>query len=191
MKATELDVLALLRDSGALKEGHFLLSSGLHSPAYVQCALLLQDAYLAHRVGDALAQRLARLEPESVLAPALGGLIIGHETAAELGVPMRFTEREDGKMTLRRGFELTPGERLVVVEDVVTTGRSTREVIDVAEEKGAKVIAVAAILQVTFIWNDYLVGLVFTVIPIAFQVFHAAYSLVEVVGGKKECQHIV
>ena len=147
MKATELDVLALLRDSGALKEGHFLLSSGLHSPAYVQCALLLQDAYLAHRVGDALAQRLARLEPESVLAPALGGLIIGHETAAELGVPMRFTEREDGKMTLRRGFELTPGERLVVVEDVVTTGRSTREVIDVAEEKGAKVIAVAAILN--------------------------------------------
>lgn len=147
MKATELDVIDLLRASGAMKEGHFLLSSGLHSPAYVQCALLLQDAALAHRVGDALAQRLARLEPESVLAPALGGLIIGHETAAELGVPMRFTERQDGRMTLRRGFELTPGERLVVIEDVVTTGRSTREAIDVAEAHGAKVIAVGTILN--------------------------------------------
>lgn len=147
MERPEIDVLALLRDSGALKEGHFLLSSGLHSPAYVQCALLLQDPALAHRVGDALARRLARLEPESVLTPALGGLIIGHETAAELGVPMRFTERKDGRMTLCRGFELAPGERVVVIEDVVTTGRSTREAIDVAEEKGAKVVAVGAILN--------------------------------------------
>jgi orotate phosphoribosyltransferase len=137
----------LLAACGALREGHFALSSGLHSPAYVQCALLLEDPARARRAGEALARRLADLEPESVLSPALGGVLIGHETAAALRVPFRFTERKDGRMELRRGFHLRPGERVVVVEDVVTTGKSTRETIAVAEAQGARVVGVGAILD--------------------------------------------
>lgn len=148
MKTLDGDgVLSLLEDSGALQQGHFLLSSGLHSPGYVQCALLLQDPTRARRVGEALAAELASFEPDSVLAPALGGLIIGHETAVALGVPFRFTERKDGEMTLRRGFALEPGERIVVIEDVVTTGRSTRETMDVIRAHGGNVVGVGSILN--------------------------------------------
>ncbi|HEX2162863.1 MAG TPA: orotate phosphoribosyltransferase [Thermoanaerobaculia bacterium] len=143
--------LAELEASRALTRGHFRLSSGLHSPAYVQCAGLLEDPRRARRAGEALAAALvARLgaAPDSVLAPAMGGLLIGHETAAALGVPFRFTERAaDGAMALRRGFALAPGERLVVVEDVVTTGKSTRETIDLAAAAGARAVAVGAILD--------------------------------------------
>lgn len=137
----------LLEECGALKTGHFALSSGLHSPAYVQCALLLEDPARARRVGEALAAKLADLAPESVLAPALGGVIIGHEVAAALRLPFRFTERKEGRMALRRGFRLRPGERLVVVEDVVTTGRSGRETIEIAERLRAVVVGVGAILD--------------------------------------------
>lgn len=140
---------ALLAESGALARGHFELSSGLHSPAYVQCALLLQDPRRARRVGRAVARLLASLRPESVAAPALGGLVIGHEVAEALGVPFRFTERKDGTMTLRRGFHLAPGERVAVVEDVVTTGRSTNEAAAVVEEAGGKVVAVGSIVDRT------------------------------------------
>ena len=121
----------VLEESGALVHGHFKLSSGLHSSAYVQCARLLEDPARAGRAGRALAEALsAELggPPDSVLAPAMGALLIGHETAEALGVPFRFSERDAaGAMVLRRGFELRSGERLVIVEDVVTSGRSTRE----------------------------------------------------------------
>lgn len=143
------DVRALLEESGAYRSGHFELSSGRHSPAYVQCALLLQDPGRARRVGRALARRLASLRPETVVSPALGGVIIGHEVAAALGVPFRFTERKDGEMSLRRGFALREGERTVIVEDVVTTGRSTREAASVVEGAGAKVLAVGSIVDRT------------------------------------------
>jgi orotate phosphoribosyltransferase len=142
-------LLRLLEESGALKRGHFLLSSGLHSSAYVQCALLLEDPLRARRIGEELAALLEPLAPQSVLSPALGGLIIGHETAAALGVPFRFTERTDGQMGLRRGFSLTPGERIVIVEDVVTTGRSSGEAAAVARDQGAELLTVGAILDRT------------------------------------------
>lgn len=140
---------ALLAESGALARGHFELSSGLHSPAYVQCALLLEDPRRARRVGRALARLLASLRPETVVSPALGGLVIGHEVAEALGVPFRFSERKDRTMTLRRGFRLRSGERVVVVEDVVTTGRSTNEAAAVVEAAGGRVAAVGAIVDRT------------------------------------------
>lgn len=148
--------LPLLEGTGALKRGHFRLSSGLHSPAYVQCALLLEDPSRAQQVGEALAAALRERVGgsvsgedgiQAVISPALGGVIIGHEVAAALGVPFRFSERQEGKMVLRRGFSLRPGERVVVVEDVVTTGRSTREVVQILEGMGAEVLAVGAILD--------------------------------------------
>ncbi len=138
---------ALLAESGALREGHFRLSSGLHSPAYVQCALLLELPERAAQVGAALAERLRAFSPESILSPALGGVIIGHEVAAALGVPFRFSERQEGAMTLRRGFVLAPGERVAVIEDVVTTGKSTRECAALATAAGAEVVAIGSILD--------------------------------------------
>lgn len=143
------EVRELLETSGALLGGHFLLSSGRHSPHYVQCALLLEDPRRARRVGEWLATRLAPHRPDSVLAPAMGGLLVGHETAAALGVTFRFTERRGGVMELRRGFRLHPGERLVVVEDVVTTGTSTLETVAVAREAGADVVAAGSIIDRT------------------------------------------
>ncbi len=145
MQASALQ--AELERCGALRLGHFVLSSGLHSPAYVQSALLLQDPSRARRVGRALSQRLAPYAPDSVLSPAIGGLVIGHEVAEALGVPFRFVERRQGRMSLRRGFELEPGERIVVVEDVVTTGGSTREAASAVGAEGARLTAVGAILD--------------------------------------------
>lgn len=144
---TEAELEALLAESGALRHGHFRLSSGLHSPAYVQCALLLELPERARRAGAALADRLRGLGPESILSPALGGVIIGHEVAAALGLPFRFTERQDGTMALRRGFTIAPGERVAVIEDVVTTGKSTRECAAVAGALGADVVAIGSILD--------------------------------------------
>lgn len=138
-----------LTESGALNRGHFQLSSGLHSPAYVQCALLLQSPSRARQVGRALAAMISEVRPQSVLSPAMGGLIIGHEVAEALGVPFRFVERLDGSMSLRRGFSLTAGERIVIVEDVITTGKSTLEAVAVARHLGAELCAVASILDRT------------------------------------------
>jgi orotate phosphoribosyltransferase len=138
-----------LEESGALRRGHFLLSSGLHSGAYVQCALLLEDPVRARRVGEMLADALRSFHPDSVLSPALGGVIIGHEVAAALGVPFRFSERKGEEMGLRRGFQLRSGERVVVVEDVVTTGKSTRETAALATARGARVVAIGAIIDRT------------------------------------------
>ena len=141
------EVLDMLRESGALREGHFELSSGRHSNGYVQCALLLEDPVRARRLGNWLADRLRPYKPESILSPALGGVVIGHEVAAALGVPFRFTERKDGRMQLRRGFALRQGERIAVVEDVVTTGGSTREAAAVAVGLGAAWVCSGAIVD--------------------------------------------
>jgi orotate phosphoribosyltransferase len=133
-------VLKLFAEHAALLEGHFLLSSGLHSDRYLQCARVLQHPAAAERLGAELAAR-ARADAavgriELVIAPALGGVIVAHETARALGVRALFTERQDGRMTLRRGFAIEPGERCLVVEDVITTGGSTREVMEVVVALG-------------------------------------------------------
>lgn len=138
---------AMLEGCGALRRGHFLLSSGLHSPAYVQCALLLEDPRRAREVGEELAGDLAGERPDSILAPALGGVIIGHEVAAALGVPFRFAEREGERLALRRGFAIPAGERVAVVEDVVTTGKSTLETVALAEAAGGRVVAIGSIID--------------------------------------------
>jgi orotate phosphoribosyltransferase len=138
-----------LTECGAHQRGHFLLSSGLHSADYLQCALYLAHPRRAERAGRLLADAVseAGLDPEIVVAPAMGGLIIGHETARALDRPFIFTERADGVMVLRRGFGIEPGQRVIVVEDVVTTGRSTREVIKILEGLGAEVICIASMIN--------------------------------------------
>jgi len=141
------DVLQLFRRSGALLEGHFRLTSGLHSPGYLQCALVLQHPADAEALARALATHVSALSPTVVLSPALGGIVIGHEMGRALGVRAIFAERQDGKLTLRRGFSLDPGDRVLVVEDVVTTGGSTRETIDVAAAAGATVVGAASIVD--------------------------------------------
>lgn len=142
-----LDVLALLNKTGALLQGHFRLSSGLHSPNYVQCALLLEHPRNARALGIALGERIHSLAPQRIVAPALGGVIIGYAAAEALDVPFVFTERKDGAMTLRRGFRIGEGERVVIVEDVVTTGKSTRETADVVAQQGGVVAGFASILN--------------------------------------------
>jgi orotate phosphoribosyltransferase len=143
--STSLDLRALLAETGALLTGHFRLSSGLHSPNYVQCALLLERPHHAKAIGAALAARIAKVD--KVVAPALGGVIIGYTVAEALNVPFVFTERKEGQMTLRRGFRLREGERVVIVEDVVTTGKSTRETADVIAQHGGVVAGFASILD--------------------------------------------
>ena len=134
--------------AGALLDGHFKLSSGRHSSRYMQCALYLADPARAEAAGRQLAARLKSAGVQLVVAPALGGVIIGHEVARALeDVPFFFTERADGAMTLRRGFRIEPGSRVLVVEDVVTTGGSTREVMDVVAKGGGTVVGVGAIVN--------------------------------------------
>ena len=145
--ATADDVLSLFRRVGALLEGHFRLTSGLHSPGYLQCALVLQHPREAEACGVGIAERVRSLGATVVLSPALGGIVIGHEVARALGVRAIFAERQDGTLTLRRGFSLDAGDRVLVVEDVVTTGGSTRETIDVARAQGASVVGAAAIID--------------------------------------------
>ena len=144
---TDAALLDLFRRSGALLDGHFRLSSGLHSGAYLQCALVLQEPAEAEAVGRALADSVRELRPNVVLSPALGGIIIGHEVARALGVRAVFAERQDGVLTLRRGFTISPSDRVLVVEDVLTTGGSTRETIAVANASGAQVVGVASIVD--------------------------------------------
>jgi orotate phosphoribosyltransferase len=142
-----LDIQALLRETGALLSGHFRLSSGLHSPNYVQCALLLEHPRNARALGAALGDRIRTLGAQKIVAPALGGVIIGYTVAEALDLPFVFTERKEGAMTLRRGFRLDEGERVVIVEDVVTTGKSTRETADVIARHGGVVAGFASILN--------------------------------------------
>jgi orotate phosphoribosyltransferase len=141
------EVLDLFRKSGALLEGHFRLSSGLHSDRYLQSALVLQYPEFAAALGHALAERAQHLQPTVVLSPALGGIVIGQEVGRALGVRALFAERQDGALTLRRGFTLAPSDRVLVVEDVITTGGSTRETAAVAEAIGAHVVGAAAIVD--------------------------------------------
>ena len=143
-----LDVLKLLHETGALLTGHFRLSSGLHSPNYVQCALLLEHPRNAKAIGAALAERVRAINVQKVAAPALGGVIIGYTVAeALLDLPSIFIERKEGQMTLRRGFRIKPGERVLIVEDVVTTGKSTREAAAVVAERGGVIAGFASILN--------------------------------------------
>ena len=140
-------VLNRFRESDALLAGHFILSSGLHSPQYLQSALALQYPSDAAKFGRAIAEKLAAEQFDTVASPAIGGLVIGYETARALNVRFIWTERENGVMTLRRGFTVKPGERVLVVEDVITTGGSTRECIAALESRGAKVGAAASIID--------------------------------------------
>jgi orotate phosphoribosyltransferase len=141
--------LAELTGCGAHQQGHFQLSSGLHSGDYLQCALYLAEPRRAARAGRLLAAAVDEVVSglDLVVSPAMGGLIIGHETARALGLPFLFTERADGEMVLRRGFAVAPGQRVVIVEDVVTTGKSTREVIEVLEAAGAEVVGLASMVN--------------------------------------------
>jgi orotate phosphoribosyltransferase len=144
---TRDELLNLFRRSGALLEGHFRLTSGLHSPGYLQCALVLQHPHDADALGAALAARTRDWRPTVVLSPALGGIVIGQEVARALGVRAIFAERQDGELTLRRGFMLSESDRVLVVEDVLTTGGSTRETMQVARAAGAQVVGAAAIVD--------------------------------------------
>jgi orotate phosphoribosyltransferase len=144
---TETDILEVFRKYSALLEGHFVLSSGLHSDRYVQCALVLQYPPVAEQLCTELAAKLRHLQPSVVAAPALGGILVAHEVARALGVRALFAERQDGKMTLRRGFSLEPGEPVVVVEDVITTGLSTRETISCIELAGGKVVGAGSLID--------------------------------------------
>lgn len=144
---TSNQVLDLFRRVGALLEGHFKLSSGLHSPGYLQSALVLQYPSEAEALGAALAEQVLNLKPDLVMSPALGGIVIGQEVGRALGVRAVFAERQDGTLTLRRGFSVDAGERVLVVEDVVTTGGSTRETIDVAIAAGGLVVGAGSIID--------------------------------------------
>ena len=144
--------MALFRSTGAYLQGHFRLTSGLHSPEYLQCALVLQHPAAAEKLGRLLAQELRRPLPEPptvAVSPAMGGLIIGHETARALGIRHIFTERDpaSGKMVLRRGFTVGPEDVAVVIEDVITTGGSTRDVVEVLRAAGARVAAAGSIVD--------------------------------------------
>ncbi|HLC26533.1 MAG TPA: orotate phosphoribosyltransferase [bacterium] len=145
--AGNADLLELFKESGALLEGHFLLTSGLHSSHYLQCALFLQFPANAERVGRELAEMLAPFSPTAVVSPAVGGILVGHEVARALGLRAVFTERESGVMTLRRGFSLKKGEKVVVVEDVVTTGGSVADAAQAVERAGAEGMAYGAIID--------------------------------------------
>jgi orotate phosphoribosyltransferase len=144
-------LLELMRSCDALLEGHFLLSSGLHSPFYLQCARLLMEPRRAERVCAALHARiraeLPELAPELIVSPALGGVIVGHELARQFGLPALFTEREGGRFTLRRGFAVAPGARVLVAEDVITTGLSTRECMACIRAAGGRVVAAACLID--------------------------------------------
>ena len=141
------EILEHFKRTNALLEGHFILSSGLHSPKYLQCALALQQPQDAKHFGTAIAENFRSSEIETVASPAIGGLIIGYAVAEALNVRFIWTERQDGLMTLRRGFSLRSGEKILVVEDVITTGGSTRECIAALEQNGGKVVAAASIVD--------------------------------------------
>ena len=145
MRAEE--VIERFRRTGALLEGHFILTSGLHSQKYLQCALVLQHPPEAEAFGRAIGEHFTGKGIETVVAPAIGGIVIGYEVARALGARSIWTEREAGAMTLRRGFGVRPGESVLVVEDVITTGGSTRETIEAMQTAGASVVGAASIID--------------------------------------------
>ena len=145
---SDSEVLALFRESNALLDGHFVLRSGLHSRQFFQCALLLQHTQIASRVCAALAEKLRGIDAESVISPALGGIIVGHEIARALEKPHIFVEKDDaGRLVLRRGFQIARGTRFIVAEDVVTRGGRVQETVDIVRGLGGDVVAVAALVD--------------------------------------------
>jgi len=146
-KMSDEDLLALFRKTGALLDGHFVLRSGLHSGQYFQCALLLQHTDIAERVCKQLAEKLRRFDCDAVISPALGGIIVGQEVGRSLGKRHIFVEKESGKLVLRRGFQISPNETLIVVEDVVTRGGRVEETIDIVQAHDGIVAAVGVIVD--------------------------------------------
>lgn len=139
--------IELLRKSNALLEGHFMLSSGKHSDGYVQCAKLLQYPQMAEEALRPVVEKLREVEIDKVVGPAMGGIIVAYEIGRQLGKPAIFTERVDGRMTIRRGFEIRPGERVLITEDVVTTGKSAKEAIEAVEALGGEIVGVASLVN--------------------------------------------
>ena len=144
---TQDEVLQVFRDTGALLEGHFILRSGLHSRQYFQCALALQQMPVVEKLGAALTEKIRKSGAVTVIAPAIGGLVIGQEVARQLRVRFIFPEKENGKLVLRRGFKIERGEKMLVVEDVVTKGGRVQETINIVHENGGYVAGVAAIVD--------------------------------------------
>ena len=140
-------LMDLLTASGVLQEGHFLLSSGLHSDRYLQCAQILQHPERAEKLGREIAEKFSGEKIDLIVGPAMGGIILAYEVARSAGCRGIFTERKDGEMQLRRGFGIEPGERVLLVEDVVTTGKSAREVLQVVEKEGGKVVGISSIVD--------------------------------------------
>jgi orotate phosphoribosyltransferase len=140
---TGIDVLQIFRDSGALLEGHFVLRSGLHSRQYFQCALALQQMPIVERFGAELAKQVRSLGAETVVSPAMGGLVLGQEVARQLGIRFIFVEKDQGKLVLRRGFKIAPAEKILVVEDVVTKGGRVQETLDIVRANAGQVVGVA------------------------------------------------
>jgi orotate phosphoribosyltransferase len=144
---TEAEALQIFRDTGALLEGHFVLRSGLHSRQYFQCALALQQMPIVEKLGAALTEKTRHLRPATVIAPAMGGLVIGQEVARQLRCRFIFVEKEESKLVLRRGFKIAPGEKVLVVEDVITKGGRVQETIDIARAHNAHVLGVAMVVD--------------------------------------------
>lgn len=144
---TNAEALQIFRGTGALLEGHFILRSGLRSRQFFQCALALQQMPVVEKLGYALAEKVRPLAAVTVVAPAMGGLVIGQEVARQLGLRFIFVEKEEGKLVLRRGFMIAPGERILVVEDVVTKGGRAQEAIDIVRANGGQVVGVAMVVD--------------------------------------------
>lgn len=144
---TDSEALNIFRETGALLDGHFVLRSGLHSRQFFQCVLALQQMPIVERLGAALAAKARPLNPQTVIAPAMGGLVIGQEVARQLGIRFIFVEKEAGKLVLRRGFKISSGERILVVEDVVTKGGRVQETIDIVRQHGGALVGVAMIVD--------------------------------------------
>jgi orotate phosphoribosyltransferase len=144
---TKEEALQIFRDSGALLEGHFILRSGLHSRQFFQCALALQKMPDVEKLGSALAAKTKSLGAVTVVAPAMGGLVIGQEVARQLGVRFIFVEKEEGKLVLRRGFKISAGEKILIVEDVVTKGGRVQETMDIVRAHGGDVVGVAMVVD--------------------------------------------
>lgn len=144
---TNAEALEVFRETGALLEGHFILRSGLHSRQFFQCALALQFMPTVERFGQAIARQVRSLGATTVIAPAMGGLVIGQEVARQLGARFIFVEKEEGKLVLRRGFKIEPGEKILIVEDVVTRGGRVQETIDIVRANGGLVLGVAMVVD--------------------------------------------
>src|SRR5712675_335383 len=144
---TEAEVLQVFRDTGALLNGHFILRSGLHSRQFFQCAQALQQMPIVEKLGGALAQKVRPLGAVTVVSPAMGGLVLGQEVARQLSIRFIFVEKEDGKLVLRRGFKIAPGEKILIVEDVVTKGGRVQATIDIVRANGGQVVGVAMLVD--------------------------------------------